>query len=122
MYRKLQKLAANLLTGVRSFFMRRIYRNKSGDNKFADSNFRGYRCQNCGAFFYKEKFGEMVDRTTSVKISKPYLKYSDEYQQQKPEIDDPSRETTDYCPECSENREDIRRFKLIYRKENNVEK
>ncbi len=117
MFNKLYKVAAHLWGRVRRLFNYNKYAGKIEESKFADSNFKGYQCQNCCTFFAKETFGELVDRTTSVKISKPYIKYSDEYQRYKPEINNPSRETTDYCPECSEEKEDIRKFKLIYQEE-----
>jgi len=79
-------------------------------------SFRGYRCQNCGAFFSKHEFSEKVDRVTSVRISKAYAQFSDEFQQYKPAVENPDMETTDYCPSCSYEREDIRLFRLVYDK------
>ncbi len=118
MYKKLKNMAVSLWRWLKNLIRYRNSSRRIDESKFADNNFKGYQCQNCCTFFPKDKFGGQVDRITSVKISKPFIKYSDEYQQHKPEINNPARETTDYCPECSENREDIRKFELIYREEN----
>ncbi len=83
--------------------------------------FLGYRCMNCGSFFAQDEFGHRVDVFTSTEIRKPFQKYSDEYQKHKPVINNPDKETTDYCPECSSHRKEIRRFKLIYSDEENDE-
>lgn len=81
---------------------------------YSDKKFKGYSCENCGTFYEKREFGPMVEKVKNAEIDKAYRRYSDEYQKLKPKLDNPEDETTDYCPSCSYNRDDIRRFKLVY--------
>ena len=125
MFGKIKKVINKVIRFLAGIFSKVLKpkkkKKKITKSKFADDNFLGYECQNCYAFFAKENFGEKVDWTTAIKIELAYQKYSDEYQKYKPQLENPATETTSYCPYCSEGREDIRKFSLIYKNETDIE-